>query len=303
MLKTKTSSLVESFYLRCKVDGLSERTIKAYSDVITSFERFLGSGEIENTTPTQVRAFLFTMKDRGVSSAYVAYHYRHLKAFFNFLVRENILLSNPMQAISKPKLPAQFPHVLEEHQVVELLREAKKRKAFEGIRDYTMILTFLDTGIRLGELANLGVSDVNLTNRSLSVKGKGDKQRTVYMGFSLVRAFLKYIGLRNQMLKKYAPYTKELFVGRKGEALKLRNIEQIIQRLAQKTGIEGVRVSPHTFRHTSLTAMVRNGMNPFAVQQIAGHSQITTTMIYVHMVGKNLQEQQEKYSPLDNLCK
>lgn len=293
LLKTKA---VEMFYLRCKVDGLSPKTILNYEKVLSSFERFLGDLPLKEVTTTLLRAYFFELKGRNLRPASLATHYRNLKVFFSFLVREGIFEKNPIDGINKPRLPSQFPHVLEEHQVQALLKVAKKRRSFEGVRDYTILLAFLDTGIRRGELLGLDTRDADLSNRSLKVRGKGSKERTVYFGRKLAKALHKYFEARG-----YKPCEEALFITRSGERLKERNINQMIERLEKRAKIDGVRVSPHAFRHTFATSYIRNGGDPFTLQRLLGHSDIKTVMIYVHMVGRDLKEAHARYSPIDNM--
>lgn len=300
MSKPKTSPLVDSFYLRLQIDGFSKRTYKVYQEVLTPFQMYLEETAIEDATTDQLRAYLFELRDRGLKPTTVSFHYRHLKAFYNYLVQEDLLEVNPMAGIRRPKLPYQLPHVLEEHQIAGLLRVAEKRKrTFEGLRNYTMLLVFLDCGLRVSELISLDVSDINLSNRSILVReGKGERQRIVFMGSRLVKALLKYLTHRGHF-----DYENRLFVTRSGEPLKRRHVERIVQGLGKKAGIENVRCSPHTLRHSALTMMLRNGMDIAAVQAMAGHAQISTTAIYLHTSNKQLRELQARCSPLDRVLK
>ena len=174
--------------------------------------------------------------------------------------------------------------------------KACNKATWEGFRNYVILLTFLDTGIRLSELLSLTLKDINLNKRSLLIHGKGGKDREVYMGKTLTKEFNKWIKKRG-----YFPYEDKVFITRQGYGLKKRGLSQIIERLAGKAPIQGVRCSAHTLRHTFATNFIRNGGDVFSLQKILGHSDIQTCMIYVHMGGKQLQEAQLRFSPVDRM--
>ncbi|NSW76936.1 MAG: tyrosine-type recombinase/integrase, partial [Candidatus Atribacteria bacterium] len=135
-----------------------------------------------------------------------------------------------------------------------------------------------------------------LARGSITVVGKGEKEREVYMGKTLKKEMSRWLKMRG-----FFPYEDRVFVTRDGRPLKKRGVEQILRRLSKKAGIEGVRCSPHTLRHTFATNFVRNGGDVFTLQRILGHANIETCMIYVHMSGKHIQESMLRYSPVDRM--
>lgn len=155
------------------------------------------------------------------------------------------------------------------------------------------------TGIRRNELIDLNVDTVRLTERMFRVKGKGEKERLVFFGPKLARKLRRYIGLRSTL--SGIAYQEALFVTSTGERLKPRNVHQIVSRLGKKAGITGVRCSPHTLRHTFATRYIANGGDPYALQELLGHSDPKTTMVYVHMTGKRLKEAFAKADPLGDI--
>ena len=294
-------SALDIFFLRGKVEGLSAKTMLSYDYVLKSLTRFLTANNLGTEFPLEgldhhfLGQYFLALQERGLGKVSIATHYRSLKAFFNFLVREGNLKENHLLKISPPKTPKQFPHFMEEHQVKALL-EAPRQSSYEGLRNYAILLTFLDTGIRLNELLNLTLKDVNLINHSLRVTGKGDKTRDVFMGRKVVKVLHRWIQKRG-----YPAYEEGLFVSQLGERLSDSHIEHLVHRLAIKAGITGVRCSPHTLRHTFATNYIRNGGDPFSLQQLLGHSDIKTVMIYVHMGGTALREAHAKFSPVDRM--
>lgn len=292
-IRVDMQTAYELFELRNKVDGLSAHTQRNYSYVLRRFQTWFGDKTEVDTNV--LRAYFLMLQDENLSLPTLATHHRGLKTFFGFLVKEGHMDKNPVEGIRKPKIDKLYPYVLENAQFQALLK-APNRSTFEGLRNYTMLLTFLDTGLRVTELTKLNMQDLNLSNRSLTVVGKGNKERTVYMGRNVTKALSKYLTRRG-----FHPYEDAVFVTRAGDRLNARNVHQIVARLGKRAGITGVRCSPHTLRHTFATVYIRNGGDPFSLQRLLGHADIQTVMVYVHMVGKDLREAQAKYSPMDRL--
>ncbi len=295
-LKTKKETslwglYLEDFLLSGRVEGKKSSTLKWYKEYLTPFVRFLDREGLNQAT---LRKYVNSLFDR-LKVVTVDTHVRAIKAFLNFLYREGYLEENFASTLKRPRLPKQFPHILNDEQVMSLLK-APNKKTWAGFRNYVMLLTFLDTGIRLSELLTLTLDRVDLVRGSLTVTGKGEKEREVYMGKTLKKAMARWLKLRG-----FHPYEDRVFITQDGRPLKKRGVEQIIRRLAQKAGIEGVRCSPHTLRHTFATNYIRNGGDVFTLQRLLGHSNIETCMVYVHMGGKQLREAMLKYSPMDRL--
>lgn len=286
------------FLLRCQVEGLSKATLAFYDSILSSYHRFVGDGFLEEQTSNGISHYLMSLRDRGLSPVTVGDHYRALRVFYGFLVSDGLMLENPVSKIPKPRQPKRFPHCLEEHQVKALL-DVCETATFEGMRNQTMILAFLGTGLRRGELVSLNTDTVNLSERVLRVKGKGDKERLVCFGPRLVRVLRTYMVIRASL--PGIEYQDALFVTGKSERLKNRNVHLIISRLGKKAGITGVRVSPHSLRHTFATRYIANGGDPYALQELLGHSDPKTTMVYVHMTGRRLKEAFAKADPLGDM--
>jgi len=209
------------------------------------------------------------------------------------------LKENPLEGVRLLKTPKQYPKVLSEPEVLALLKMARVQAqaqagTWHGKRNYALLLTFLDAMLRLRELIDLELQDINLQTRSLRVRhGKGDKERYVYMGRRLTKAMRDWLAVRG-----HVPGADWVFVSRSGEKLDPRNVQRILERLGRKAG---VKVSPHMLRHTGATLFIRNGGDPFSLQRLLGHSDIQTTMVYVHMAGSALREAHAKASPVDRL--
>ncbi|MEM4168346.1 MAG: tyrosine-type recombinase/integrase [Candidatus Caldarchaeum sp.] len=290
------SQAIEQFTLMACVEGRSRKTLDLYAWVFAHFTRFLGDRPLAELHSGLIRQYLAHCQDRGFSQASLGMQYRVLHAFFNWLKREGLISSNPMDGINPPRQPKQYPFVLEESQVRALLAACDKSTP-HGVRNYAMLLLFLDCGLRLNELISLRLSDVSLAQRSLKVHGKGARDRIVFMGARTAKALRRWLELRGFK----TTYSDALFIDRKGEPLKPRWVQQVIARLGVKAGIKSVRVSPHTLRHTAATLAVKNGMEPFALQRLFGWENIQTALKYVHMAGTALREAHAKASPVDRL--
>jgi site-specific recombinase XerD len=167
-----------------------------------------------------------------------------------------------------------------------------------GLRDYAMILMLLDTGMRLGELIGLKKNDVDFRNRTLKVFGKGAKERRLPIGKRLLAALWKY------QLHRPQPATGSIdnfFLTRDGWPLTKNRVETIIKNLGRKAGLQGVRCSPHTFRHTFCIQFLRNGANLFSLQQMTGHSSLEVLRGYVALAESDLKIAHQRFSPVDNM--
>lgn len=287
------SKLFDDFIFVSQVNGKKGKTISWYKEMLKPFVQEVA---LEDLNIFSVRKYIASLRERGLKPASIDGHIRAIKVFLNFLYEEGYLSENLSKKLKRQKLPFQYPYVLSDEQVNDLLKACNK-KTWEGFRNYVIVLTFLDTGIRLSELVNLTLQDLNLNKKSILVRdGKGGKDREVYMGRTLFREMSKWLKMRG-----YFSYEDRVFITRKGYPLKRRTLEKMIARLGKKAGIKGVRCSPHTLRHTFATNFIRNGGDVFTLQKILGHSDISTCMIYVHMGGRQIQEAMMKFSPVDRM--
>jgi len=287
---------LEAFQLSATVAGRSRQTLELYQRSVEPLIQFLGDPELGQITPGDLRGYLAHLQEH-LNPVTVSIRWRSIKACFNWLENEGWLKDNPIKHIATPHLPKQYPYVLSDPQVQALLRAAKKRTAnWYSFRDYTVILTFLDCGLRVSELIHLTLTDLNALRHSLRVIGKGSKEREVFFGQRLARVMREWLSRRTLNLPG-----DTLFSTRQGYPLRRYNIVRMLHQLGRQAGISGVRLSPHTLRHTFATQFIRNGGDPFALQRLLGHADIQTTMIYVHMAGAALREAHARASPVDRL--
>jgi integrase/recombinase XerD len=286
------------FYLYCRSKGLAERTLQTYFSSIDELRAFLAKSDSVPRLPGAhtLRGFVAHLLDQKLARTTISIRMRAIRSFCNFLAREGIVPSSPMAGVAVPKVPSRYPEVLTGAEAKQLVCAATAN-SWGGTRNRAMVLTLLDTGVRLGELIRLDLVDLQLRELTIRVRsGKGDKERHVFMGRSLSRALRTWIEARGAFSQD-----GPLFMTRWGERLDGRNVQRILSRLAVKAGLEGAKVSPHRLRHTFATHYIMNGGDPFSLQRILGHSDITTTMIYVNIAGGGLREAHAKASPVDRL--
>jgi len=286
-----------AFEVYCRAKGLSPKTIKAYAHAIQKLRTYLRNGKPPSLpTTVQLRSFLVALSESGLSPASVAIHARSLRAFFNFLTADGMVDRSPMDGVPMPRTPSRFPEIITKEQARRLLRAAL-RNSWTGKRNAAMLTMFLDTGMRLSELIGLNLEDVDLRTLTIRIRsGKGDKERHVYIGRALLRSIRRWLDVRG-FHEEGTPF----FLTKAGSRLGLRNVERIVERIAERAGLNGVRITPHILRHTFATHYIQNGGDPFSLQRILGHSDIKTTMIYVNLAGVGLQEAHAKASPVDRL--
>lgn len=292
---------MEDFKLMARVEGRSDKTLNLYDYVFGRFSKQIQEEVVvQEIEARDIRQYLALLMDEGLKNTSVAIHYRVLKAFFNWLVDEGKLSESPMQGIKEPKTPKKFPKVLDEEHVDKLLHTAKNwRRTWAGYRNFTIIMTFLDTGLRLNELVNMEVDQLNLQKRSIRVHGKGAKERKVYFGKKAHSLLKRWLDMRED---KERIWDETVFISQKGDKLKKRHVQRVITRIQGEAGLEDVKVSPHVLRHTAATLAVQNGLDPFSLKRQFGWEQMRTALRYVHMNDKALQESYRKSSPMDGFA-
>lgn len=298
--KVSLDEAINDFTLMAKVDGRSEKTLDLYSYVFKNFSHhFHQSKLLREVKAKDIRGYLANLMDRDLKNTTVAIHHRVIQTFFNWLVAEGKLQKSPTKNIDEPKTPNKFPKVLNEEQIEKLLYTAKNwRKTWAGHRNFTIIVTFLDTGLRLSELVNALLDDLSLKNRSLKVHGKGAKDRTVYFGRRTHRCLKQWLESREKISNIW---DETLFISQQGEKLKKPHVQRLITRIQRKADLQDIQVSPHVLRHTAATLAIQKGLDPFSLKRQFGWAQMKTALRYVHMSNKALQESYRKSSPIDNL--
>lgn len=312
----RLDKLLEGYRLSAQSEGKSPNTIAIVAASVRYLEEFLtdnnlstdvteiGAGELRRFTvylrerPRFAR-HRFTRPQGGHLSGHTINGYlRALQAFWSWLEREEFIKENPFDRLKIPKAPRKVIPIFTEEQLLQLLASIDIASPV-GYRDYTIILTLLDTGIRCSELTGLRLTDVNLESRLFKVWGKGSKERMVPIGAKVQKALWKY--LSRYRPEPITPRYDQVFLTRDGHPLTKDRLEAIVERYGKKAGITGVRVSPHTFRHTMAVTFLRNGGDVFSLQRILGHSQLEVLRGYINLAQSDISRVHQRNSPADNL--
>jgi integrase/recombinase XerC len=288
---------VDAFLLTCKVDGCSNETINGYRRKLSLFVRFLASLNIsqpEQVTINHVRLFILE-KQKTINGVSINTLFRAYRRWFNWMVKEHVLEVSPMAGMTTPKIPKAIIQPFKPEQIQAML--AMCDNSFLGVRNRAMVLTFYDSGLRLLEMSNVRLADIDVERGCIKVWGKGAKERVVGLGQLAQRAVYRYVAMRRDCLLPWLWVTDT-----KDNQLQSRGIETMIQCLGQRAGIQGVRCSPHTFRHSFATTALKNGASVFEVQSLLGHSTSDMTRRYTATLNSEQAViNHKRFSPADNL--
>jgi len=285
---------VEPFrsYIKSELN-LSPHTVLAYVRDINQFIGFVKSkGSLfenpQRIDPAFARSYLRWLELKGFSKKSVARKISSCRAFFRYLFREGKIKLNPFEHILTPKLGKRLPSFLYPEEVVKLLN-AVNLKHKNGPRDLAIIELIYASGMRVGEVAKLRPDSIDLENGEVLVQGKGDRERVVLIGSHAISSLKKYLGTRPKD-------EKTLFLGRMGSKLTSRSVERMVRKYARKSGLSK-RVTPHTLRHSFATHLLSGGADLKIVQELLGHSSLSTTQIYTHITKEKLKSIYDKAHP------
>jgi len=265
--------------------SLSENSVEAYMHDITMFDQFLEIQKLKitpaETKLSHLQQFIAWINEVGMSASSQARIISGIKAFFKYLVMENLIVDDPSQLIESPKLGRKLPDTLSVHDINQLI-EAIDLSTKEGARNKAMLETLYGCGLRVSELVNLKLSNLHLEIGFVKVLGKGDKERLVPIGNVATKLLRIYITEVRSMQTIQQGNEDYVFLNNRGAKLSRIMVFMIIKRLAEKIGLKKT-ISPHTFRHSFATHLIEGGADLRAVQEMLGHESITTTEIYTHL--------------------
>ncbi len=285
-------------YLRLE-KSLSENSIEAYLHDITNLQQFFESTKVtvnpENVTFRQLQEFLVFIITLGIGPRSQARMISGIRAFYKYLLMEDVIKQSPADLLELPRLPQKLPEVLSIEEI-DMLVNAIDLSTPEGQRNKAMLETLYCCGLRVTELVTLKISDIYFEEEYLRVIGKGNKQRLVPLGLSAA----KYIKIYLEEIRTHVPVHAEsediVFLNRRGKGMTREMVFLILQDLKRKAGLRK-KISPHTFRHSFATHLVEGGADLRAVQEMLGHSSITTTEIYTHIDREYLRDAILRFHP------
>ena len=279
--------------------SLSDNSVEAYGMDLKKLLQFFESSNIktepDKVTSEQLNKFLKYINELGISPRSQARVISGLKAFFKYLLLEDIISEDPSALIEGPKIGRKLPEILSVEEIDKLISVIDLSKA-EGHRNRAIVEVLYSCGLRVTELITLKISDMYLDKSYIKVRGKGDKERLVPIGERAIGEIHNYLGDRNSLPFIDRNFENYLFLNRRGRSLSRVMIFTIIKQLAEKAHISK-SISPHTFRHSFATHLIEGGADLRAVQEMLGHESILTTEIYTHLDREYLRETIMSYHP------
>lgn len=276
--------------------GLSLNTKVSYERDLKEYLHFLkeqGIKGLEEINRQQVQHYLIYLYERNLNTKSVARHLSAIRSFHHYLMIEKISTNNPCELIESPKQQRLLPEVLSIEEVEQLLNSFQST-TFQEIRNKAMVELMYASGLRVSELLGLKLEDVHLSMMFVRCIGKGDKERIVPIGETAVELLELYLNtVRPKLLKKSTDY---LFLNRLGDPMTRQGFWKILKKQAQLAGIHK-EISPHKLRHSFATHLVENGVDLRLVQEMLGHSDISTTQIYTHISKDHLKDVYQLYHP------
>jgi tyrosine recombinase XerC len=283
--------LIEDFLRRLVSErGASPHTVRAYRKDLEAFFIFRGS-KSPDIDPFEIRGFVADLILRGLQKSTVNRRLATLRSFFRFLQREGYLKSNPARLVNSPKMSRLLPRFLTVDDAFALV-EKPGGIGFAPVRDRAMLELLYSSGLRVSELSNLNLEDLNMKEGLIKVRGKGRKERIVPVGSKAVEALRGYLIERSLMKKKH----QALFLNRGGARLTDRSVRRIVVKYAREILFSG-RIGPHTLRHTFATHLLQGGADLRVIQELLGHSSLSTTQRYTHLDITHLMEVYDKSHP------
>jgi len=261
--------------------GASPHTLRNYAIDLREFTEFL-RGEhaaIVEADPQLVRAYLATLHRRGLAKASIGRRLASVRSCFRFLARRGIMAQNPARQVKSPRQPRPLPSFLPKDESKELL-DRPTDASMTALRDRALIELLYATGIRVAECCGLDREDLDRSHGTVRVLGKGDKERVVPVGDAAIAAIDAYLAQRGRT-------GRALFTNHRGGRLTTRSVHRIVRRQARLSGLDR-RVTPHTLRHTFATHMLGEGADLRLIQELLGHSRLTTTQRYAHVTSEHL---------------
>ncbi len=287
----KTALKDFEFHIRAK--NLSPKTISVYGERLGYFYKYIKSKGIafKDVDKHTIQDYILFQKDRGLKDISINGQILVLRIFFKYLFEEEIIDLNPTEKIPLLKTERRIKPIISEENMQKLLTVPDKR-TFTGMRNFCMLMVFYDTLIRLGELTNIKIKDIDFENGTICIFGKGRKERIVPFGASTAKYLHRFI----RKSRKDIP-GDVLFCTKDGRILDYRNVARILEKIGKHIGIH---VNPHLIRHSAASHRAMSGMPAFLLQRLLGHTTIQMTQRYVHLVDdEKLKEAFKQYSPLD----
>lgn len=281
------------------VRNASTHTLRAYRQDLTGFLSFWsaqgGGGDLKKVDPLAVRSYLARLREKGDSRRTIARRMAALRSFFKYLCRKGALKGNPAVGLRTPRLERRLPTFLDEKETASLL-ESPDISGVWGLRDRAILELLYSTGMRVSELVGLDRRQVDMLSEVVVVRGKGKKERMLPAGRVALAVLQEY---QKALARTQLPSgldSEAVFVNRRGARLSARSIERMLEKYIRSKGLSQ-KVTPHTLRHSFATHLLNRGADLRSVQELLGHSSLTTTQIYTHVTTERMKEAYDRAHP------
>ena len=261
--------------------GLSQNTIDAYRRDLYSFAEVSGAETVNAVDRTTINSYIRFLKERDLAPASIIRKVASLRGFFKWIYSMNIITKNPASTLEQPKVPKRLPKVVSLKDIEEMLHSG-----LNPLQSVTMELLY-SCGLRVSELVNLKVNDIDINSKYIRCFGKGSKERIIPVGKQGLEKIKNYLPEREMIIKKYNLNTKRLLINEKGRFINRQDIYNFIHKRGQMIH---KNISPHTLRHSFATHLLENGADLRVVQELLGHSDVSTTQLYTHISKKRLKD-------------
>ena len=294
-MKKEALALINSFFRYLETERrYSQNTIKSYQRDLTHFLDHLQDKKLTRWSqlkPHHIRTYASQIFIEGLGAKSIQRRLSAIRSFMNYLLREGMIKNNPAEGVKTPKAPKKLPGILDIQQISQLLNIEDTDPV--SVRDKAIMELIYSSGLRLSEIVCLNPIDLNLSDKSLTVLGKGDKTRMLPIGNEAIKSLKVWLSCRNELAN---PEEEALFVGSRGNRLSRRSIQSRIKHWARKNGIQQ-DVYPHLLRHSFATHMLEASGDLRAVQELLGHKDISTTQVYTHLDFEHLSKTYDKAHP------
>ena len=257
-----------------------DNTVNSYLSDITIFKEYLSSLKINYLKVDKdiIREYLKVLGNSNYKSSSINRILSSLKNYYDYLEYKHLIEYNPLKNLNRPKKEKRLPNFINNNDYEEIIKKSLERTDFIGRRNTLLLELLYSSGIRISEAINIKIKDINISDKSIRILGKGSKIRIVYFGEYAKEYLEEYLKVRNSSLEY-------LFLNKNNTLLTRRGAEYIISNLV-KTSLLKKKVTPHTFRHSYATEMLNNGADIRSVQELLGHSSLSTTGIYTHVTNE-----------------
>lgn len=285
--------LIKRFLIYLRLEqSLSDNSVEAYMHDIELLMQYLESTNhsklLKDINQENIENFLTYLYDLGLSANSQARILSGIKKFYAYLLQEKLVTENPTQLISSPSIGRHIPDVLSYEEICSLINSIDLSLPF-GHRNKAIIEIMYGCGLRVSEVTSLKISNIYFEDEFIRIFGKGDKERLIPISQSIIKTLNLYIDGERKFQNINPKHTDTLFINRRGSGLSRQMVFLIIKDLAEKAGIKK-NIGPHTIRHSFATHLLEGGADLRAVQQMLGHSSISTTEIYTHISDQYLRE-------------